>query len=534
VDPIYLELELDADAAPSSVDAERRVIEGSVLPFGELGVATVDGEPRRLRYIAGEHVPLRERIPLVLGHDTERPVGVLAELRSSDAELSARFSIDATPDGDAALVQASSGSRAGLSAGMLATAYRDLEDGTLEVSGSTIVHVGLCSMPAFEGAAVSRVAAARPVQVPTTQGGSAMEPTPTPTPDPPVQGHITPADAPTIPVAAAAPADPPEVPVILSATPRARDLAAGDGARFVQAMLRAQTGDRDAVAYVEAVLAEVATADIPGIVPPAYTTEILGEIEIERVLAERVAVRRPMPDTGMKITKPRWTTLPNGGWVAELAEIPSNKPEIDPEDVTILEWAYGVALSYAATVRSSPDALDAIFRAAVQDYYSDVEQKIADALLAEDTPSAAGASLGAGVSASFTATRKRPNVLLVSADVYGDLFDDIVMMPVVAGADGIDARMGGFVGGLEVVASAHLPAGTEIVTRRGVIELRETDPVRLTANAIGALKVELGVTAFASFDVEEPGGIISLTPAAGAPAGESAARKSARARKSSK
>lgn len=533
MDPIYVELQATSARAALEVAAassESRTIAGTIVPYGEtadLGIGVVE-------FLHGSVAPLRERTPLVLGHDVNLPVGILSgnTFEHADQGAEGSFAIDPTAAGDDALAQAQSGSRAGFSVGAILDDFEQGDDGVIRVSAARVVHVGLVTIPAYASADVAAVAAELASGTSHNRGGTAMEPTPIPTPEPPVAGHITPSDAPAV-AAAERPIDH-ERPTILATARPTPELRPGDGARFVQAMVRAQAGDRDALAYVEAALSEVATADIPGIVPPAYTTEILHGIEVERVLADRVAVRRPMPASGMKITKPGWTTLPNGGWVAELAETPSNKPEIDPEEVAILEWAYGVALSYAATQRSTPDALDAIFRAAVQDYYSDVEQKIADALLAEDTPTGAGATLGAAVAAGFTATKKRPNVLLVAVDVYGDLFDDLVMTPIVGGAEGIGAELRGTIGGLEVVVSPHLPDGTEIVTRRGVVELRETDPVRLTANTIGALKVELGVTAFASFDVEEPGGIVSMTPAAGAPAGESAARKSAQRQRQSK
>src|SRR5262249_50416622 len=150
---------------------------------------------------------------------------------------------------------------------------------------------------------------------------------------------------------------------------------------------------------VTAALSVLDTGDVPGLVPPNYTTEILGGITVERALAERLCVSRPLPEFGMTIVKPKWTTLPNGGWVAENAATPSNAPAVGTGDVDVLEWAWGVAMSYALATRSNPDALDSFFRAAVQDYYADVEQKIADLIAANDSPTAAGATLGEGVAA---------------------------------------------------------------------------------------------------------------------------------------
>ena len=221
----------------------------------------------------------------------------------------------------------------------------------------------------------------------------------------------------------------------------------------------------------------------------------------------------------MTFSKPKWTTKPAGGWVAELADIASNKPDIDAQSVTVLEWAYGVALSYAVATRSSPDALESIYREAVKDYYSDVEQKIADALMAVDQPCGVGAGIGAGIAAFYGDERQPPQLLVCAPDIYGDLVDVVDTVPTYATGSVSGASLTGTIAGLEVVVSPHLPAGTELITARGVVELRETSPVRLTANVIGALKVELGVTAFAAIDTERPNAVHSLTPAAGAPVG---------------
>src|SRR6187399_3191729 len=139
----------------ASADAEARVIEGTVLPYGV---------PQRIgsgvyRFAAGSLTAARQTTPLVLGHDTNRPVGVLAELAGGDDSATARFRIDATPDGDTALAQAASGSRAGLSIGAEAVDFTAAPDGIIDVTLAHLFEVSLVSVPAFEGATVSRVAA---------------------------------------------------------------------------------------------------------------------------------------------------------------------------------------------------------------------------------------------------------------------------------------------------------------------------------------------------------------------------------------
>jgi hypothetical protein len=318
-------------------------------------------------------------------------------------------------------------------------------------------------------------------------------------------------------------------PVILAAD-RTPKLAPGDGGKLVLAMIRAQNGDAEAAKIVQAALSVVVSTDVPGLMPVAHTNEILGGLEqVDRPLHDAF-VERPMPDAGMKISSPSWTTKPLGGWVAEAVDIPSNKPEIGTEEDDVLEWAYGVAMSYAVATRSSPDAIETIYRAAVEDYYSDYEQKIADLLMANDQAGVAGDGLGQSIAAFFADEKYRPRLLVVAPDIYGDLIDEEGTLKYSSGTIGgaVDnSETAGTIAGLRVVVSAHLPAGAELVTHPRAIIHRETSPVRLTSNVIGALKVELGVTSFAAFQLNRPNAIHSLTPPAGAPAGQSEAKRTA-------
>jgi hypothetical protein len=548
-----IELQLSAPAA--DVDEPRRIIEGIIATPNESGVATVDGAPREIRFRAGSLVPERERTPLVLEHDQGAPIGVLASIAETDEGTFARFAIDRTAAGDEALVQAASGSRAGFSAGALADEYIEAADGILEVIRGRIRHVGLCTVSALPGAQVSSVAATAAGASSQPGRSSAMNEqeiraliegatsdeelaellqhedegvrsaaTEEQTRRQTAAGASTDDNQTTL----GAEARSAERPVILTRSrDRAPELLCSAG-ELVLHMARANAGNRDSARMVEAVLTAIDSTDVPGLMPANYVNSLLEAEPIERPLFDRVTVTRPMPETGMEITKPNWTTKPDGGWVAELADIPSNAPAIGTGDVAILEWAYGVAMSYAVATRSSPDAIETIYRAAVEDYYGDVEQKIADLLMANDQPGGAGAGVGAAIAAFFGDVRKRPNLLVVAPDIYGDLVDETGDGPVWSGGEVSGASMTGVIAGLEIVVSAHLPAGAELVTRRGVIETRETNPIRLTADVIGSLRVELGVTSFYFQDLEEPNGIHSLTPAAGAPAGSSEAKRSSK------
>src|SRR4051794_22805534 len=89
---------VQADAGGS----DRRRIAGTLVPYGVEGRAS-DG----YLYVfeAGSVTPGRDRTPLLMGHDRNQPVGVLADFSSADDGASGSFAIDSTGAGDEALVQ---------------------------------------------------------------------------------------------------------------------------------------------------------------------------------------------------------------------------------------------------------------------------------------------------------------------------------------------------------------------------------------------------------------------------------------------
>src|SRR5262252_4538903 len=122
----------------AATDTARRLIEGVAVPYGEtaeLAGAAYRFAPYSLRRA-------RPITPLLLGHDTNEPVGVLTEWTETEAGMRARFRVDRTPEGDRALEQAKSGSRGGLSVGFeVAEAHPADEAGVIEIAAADVYEV---------------------------------------------------------------------------------------------------------------------------------------------------------------------------------------------------------------------------------------------------------------------------------------------------------------------------------------------------------------------------------------------------------
>ena len=150
---------------------------------------------------------------------------------------------------------------------------------------------------------------------------------------------------------------------------------------------------------------------------------VIGPAPIDRVLYD-VFRGRPLPGVGLAVQKPTWTTMPNGAWAATVdADATTGNAVIGLNAASVERWDWATALSYTAAKRSSPDAITTIYGAAVENFYIDVETKIATLLdTTAGTPNAA-IKIGAGIGAFYTRCGRAPEVIIVAPDVWGLLAD---------------------------------------------------------------------------------------------------------------
>ena len=477
----------------TAADAESRTIEGLAVPYGE--VAILNGS--RYTFEPGSLALARARTPLLLQHDPSRPIGVLAEHGDREDGLGVRFAIDSTPDGDAAIAQAQSGSRGGLSIGAEVDAFTELEGGVRSVTAARILEVSLVSLSAFEGAGVERVAAElEPDDDDDDDGDDAGDEKGDP---PATEGEEEMQDSPLEAGAA---------PVVLAAAARPT-LTAGE---YVLAIAGAQRGDSAALAVVQAALTESTLADLTGVLPPSYQTEILGGKVTPRTLST-VFGGRPLPSSGLAIVKPVWGVTPAGDWLTPITgDAPSNAATISTQQADVRGWAWGVAIPYMLATRSDPDVITAMYSQAVEDFYDDVEQAIADELTG--AAAGAGSTLGALIAEYYDASGTNPDVIVAAPDVWGALAD-AKQLDQATGLGSTVSAAGGLAAsfaGLPFVVSGKLAAGAMILATRRAIDARVTNPVKMTANAIGALNVELGVVGEAVVDTDWPNELMQATP----------------------
>tara|TARA_R110000868_G_scaffold279524_2_gene539569 strand:+ start:334 stop:1785 length:1452 start_codon:yes stop_codon:yes gene_type:complete len=473
-------LQFDIDV--SAADTQTRTIEGVAVPYGE--TANLGGVVYRFQ--EGSLSQARNRTPLLLGHDRNRPIGVLVELADTPTGALARFQIDNGVEGDLALEQAASGSRGGLSIGADIITGEAGADGVVTVTEASLLEVSLVAIPAFAGADVTSVAADD--ETPT------LDPDPAPHDETPTQEIEEMMETTPDQVTA-------ELAPIIASTPARAELSAD---AYVQHMVRAMKGDATSARLIEAALDVADVAAVVGLVPDFYTRQIIGGLAENRSFANNVR-RAAMPAEGMHLYKPVWGTTPVGGWITEADPTPTNAVTITNHEVDVLQWAYGISMTVAAMERGVGVA-EAIYRQIILNYYADVEAKLALAITtAAGTPVVGGASVLATVgilsAEVYSDSGRRPDKAYMAPDVWAELLATDGSLPFTGGATNANT-IAGQIAGLDIVVSSNLAAGTIVVADSNVIELRESNPLQLRANVVGTMQIELGVTSFVTTDVE--------------------------------
>jgi HK97 family phage prohead protease len=512
-------LHLSVDVA--ALDTGRRLIEGMAVPYGEtaqIGFSTY-------RFAPGSVRRARATTPLVLGHNEDAPVGVVSRLTDSEigAQLQAR--IDRTPAGDVALEQARTGSRSGLSIGFEIERATTAPDGTINVELANIYEVSLVSVPAFAGATVERVAAHRDPEEE----------------EQPEEEEETATNPDQLTIEADAEADDGEgddddqeeeetmetmeaagrTPAILTATRATppRELLAGE---FVRHLIQAQHGNRESAAMLRAALTESISTDVSGLLPPTYERTVIGGKAILRPLYDAFR-SRPLPGVGLLVNKPVWTTRPDGAWAATVdADATSTQVVIGSQSATVLRWDWAGAIPWVVVERSDPSIIDEVYGEAVEDFYADVEAKIYGELGAAAPGTAT--TLGAAIAEFFVATgnQRSPEIIIMAPDVWGRYADTGALAISLGQGDVSGDPLATSFAGIRAVTSGTLPPGETVLATRRAVDARVTEPVRLTANAIGALNVELAVVGEGLFDTDYPGELLKFAgvgPAAAAGTG---------------
>ena len=388
-----------AAAANAPADAAR-TIRGLVLPYGADG-RTSAGQVRAAAGVVTWNADLR-RIKVFAGHDRSRPVGYLTSLTETADGLVAEAHIAATPDGDAALLEAREGTRDALSV--------ELEDVEMDDAGDLVaaelVAVALVPMPAFSDA---RIAAERDAG-----------PDPDPDPDPDAgDGDDNEGDtdvpATNTPAVRAA-----RAPAALHA--RRRPAALTLDAASAQLAAEFVTGGRTAAA-LNAALANITPVSTgsAATAPPQWLGEVWSPEYVRLDWANAISTATL---TSMKLTG--WKRIPPGPVISPYA---GNKAPIPtdgtlgfgPVDVTAGRHAVGADFDRIWIDFGDETVISTWLRLVAQDYAKKLDAAIGALIVAEATDGGYSPDVISAVTVAAQKLKQAGasvNWIAIASDVY--------------------------------------------------------------------------------------------------------------------
>lgn len=368
-------------------DGDARTLSGLAVPFGVPSAPSQDGH--RYRF-SGPPTNADDPIDVVREHNDDDLVG-RGQLAQADDGLSATARIFSTSRGNDILTEYTEGARTGFSISAAFDTYVEDADGIRDVDTWTAAHLGVVRRPAFLSAQITANASQ----------GAPMDP-------------VTPPAAPVVELPTVA-----ELAAKVSAHLQADQPAPSplnqhaDFAAFVVAFTAA---DEDGKAKLQTAfaIAEQVTPNNPGVMPPAWRTEIKANID-----ARRPAIGAfgsiGLPPAGLDSNWPFFdgnldTMIKDQ--LAELDELESVRVDIEKASAAIKTAGTVSTISYQLLMRSSPAYLAMYLRICMAAWARFTEAKFEAALVAGAT--------AAGAMPALTNAKALRSVLFAASDAVED------------------------------------------------------------------------------------------------------------------
>ena len=306
-------LHLTFNTTVESSDAQRRIIAGKIVPFGEIGntsAGQVVFEKGSISYNTGG------KIKLLLEHNAKDPIGMMQNASEDASGIYASFKVAPTTKGNDALIEATE-LRDGLSVGVIVDASEP-RNGILYVTKASLKEVSLVQAAAFSSAAVQSVAASEvepePVEETQTQ----------PTESEASVENATP--APEVEAAQTVEASQPKYTPIAHTSPRSPILTGGN---YLEHSIRAKLGNEDSRQWVLA--ADDSFTTNPAFSPVSYVRDVAQNTNADRPVIDACGGTRPLNSYGMTVSIPKITANSTAATVAEGG---------DPTGTTAITSAY--------------------------------------------------------------------------------------------------------------------------------------------------------------------------------------------------
>ena len=494
---------------PVEATAADRTITGLALPFGEVGHTNAGP----VTVAAGAiRIPANLRsVKLFREHGRTHPLGYATAATETAEGLRMSFHAAATPDGNAALVEATEGVRDALSVELDNVAL----DADGRVTSADLTGVALTSVPAFPGA---RLVASQA----TGEDSDDDDDQDNDSDDGDAGGDDSGGDAGqggTVVVNAPA-GGTGGAPAIGASRRRGRNRV---GALSLDAAMRRVVdrvnGSPDAAA-INAALSDITPAadtSDGAFIRPQWIDELWTPIDLRRPYANSI---QSGVLTGMKVFGWKWGTRPVvGPYAGNKTAIPSGPVTFGPAEADAYRHAGGWDVDNIFVYLGDSSLLSAILNAAAQDYAMKMEASIAAALAADATPATAAdlPEALAVVGATLGAAGARPSFVSMSSDLWAGYLNLSAsdapwwLTAQTANPDVVDGTTTPL--GLRIFVDPNLADGTVLAGDRRAATHYEPrgNPFRVQAVNIPNGGVDIGVFGFAADIVNDSRGLVEVT-----------------------
>jgi len=301
---------------------------------------------------------------------------------------------------------------------------------------------------------------------------------------------------------------------------------------YVLAYCRMKHGDAAEGARFTRALADVTTAQTPGLVPPQVTGDVLG-IWLGNRPSVDAMTKPPLPPVGMKVQRPHISQHTDvGPHTPEKSAITSRAFTLDLAEIDLKSYAGGVDVSWELVQRSSPEALNLIFSDLVsiyarntdRDAFGGVYTNVTQAVVWDGTAATfAKAISDAAVECATNGEEQLfPDTIWMGLETYGliasltdssgrPLFPDIGPTNALGTADAQGNISN--VRGLNPVVDPLIARNAFLVGPRDQAEFYETPgaPVQLSVVDVGVAGYNVGVIGMWACAAVDPAAFVKIT-----------------------
>lgn len=268
-------------------------------------------------------------------------------------------------------------------------------------------------------------------------------------------------------------------------------------------------------------LVDVTTADVPGLVPPAWIRTIADTVSASQPFVEAFS-QLPLPDVGMTVTYPVIATRPLvGKQTAEKTDIPSRKTTITSSTAAVATYGGGEDVSVQVLQRTDPSYLGLML-----ELYAEAMAILTDTEAINGALGAFGASVDIGADAAawnaalaavvgdlLKTSRLMPNTFVMGTQMWADFAgaadtDGRPLFPNAAPSNPLGqsslTSTTGDVRGMNFVVDPNMPANTGIIGNKSAITTLLGPVQTLSADNVSKLGRDYAVFRFASHLIRRP------------------------------